>query len=181
MLKMIKKIKNFLDNEQKQFISKTVLGPNFPFYLNDHTVGKGNKAEDPNNYFFSHNIILRPENRNPDILFNSEYHPFFINLVKKVFTKLKIKPKEFYRMSLNLTYPNGIIKCPRHVDHSYKHKTLILYLNDCDKKACTYIEEKNKTKEIKPIFNTGVFFDDNVHYMKNPTTGLRLVLVTTFI
>jgi hypothetical protein len=178
---MIKQIKNILNKEQKQFISKTVLGPNFPFYLNDHTVGIGEKIDDPNNYFFSHSIILRPENRNPDTLFNSEYHPFFINLVEKTLIKIKIKPKEYYRMSLNLTYSNGIIECPKHVDHDYKHRTLIVYLNDCDKKACTYIQEKNKTKEIKPIFNTGVFFDDNVHYMKNPTKGLRLVLVTTFI
>jgi len=178
--KMIKKFKDYLTEQDKKFIKETVLGPNFSYYLNDHTV-KTDSIVDAKNYFFSHTIILRPELRNPDFPYNSEHFEYFVKLISRVVKKIDINLKEIYRMSLNLTFSNGIDGCPEHQDHDYKHKTIILYLNECDEEASTFIVDENKTHEIKPTFNTGVYFGSNIHSMKNPKHGLRLVLVTTFI
>ena len=177
---MIEKFKNYLTKDDKVFIKQTLLGPNFSYYLNDHTV-KTDLIVDAKNYFFSHSIILRPEDRQPNMPFNSEYYKFFMDLVTRVVKKLNIQPKEFYRMALNLTFANGMVDCPEHRDHDYEHKNLILYLNDCDKTAKTIIKEDSKKIQITPTFNTGVYFEDNLHSMINPKYGVRLILVTTFI
>lgn len=173
---MIKEIQNFLNKDDELFINNVVLGLNFPFYFNKHTV-----TVDDKNYFFNHQIILRKEMRNGNNLFNSDYSEQFMSIVERALKKIKIKAKEYFRMSLNLTYPNGVEKCPEHLDHKHKHNNLILYLNECDENACTYICKGKKIVEIKPVYNQGVLFGGYSHYMINPKKGIRLVLVTTFI
>lgn len=176
---MIKRIKNFLTKEDKTFIKDTVLFANFPYYLNSYTV-KDKTIKDLNNYFFSHTIIMRPEYRK-EFLFNSEHYQNFLSIVNNAFKKLKIKPRKYFRMSLNLNFNNGVESCPKHKDHDFKHKTLIVYLNDGDDNSFTCIKEKNKIKKIKPKKYEAVLFNDNLHWMFNPKKGIRLVLVTTFI
>lgn len=176
---MIKRIKNFLTKEDKTFIKDTVLFANFPYYLNSYTV-KDKNIKDLNNYFFSHTIIMRPEYRK-EFLFNSEHYQNFLSIVNNAFKKLKIKPRKYFRMSLNLNFNNGVQSCPKHKDHDFKHKTLIVYLNNGDDNSFTCIKEKNKIKKIKPKKYEAVLFNDNLHWMFNPKKGIRLVLVTTFI
>ena len=86
---MIKKFKNYLTKDDKVFIKETLLGSNFSYYLNDHTV-KSDLIVDAKNYFLSHSIILKPEVRQPNMPFNSEYYKFFMDLVTRVVKKLKL-------------------------------------------------------------------------------------------
>ena len=90
---------------------------------------------------------------------------------------------EFSRV--NLTYNNGIKdRSPIHVDHSFPHRQLIVYLNDPqDKEAKTFILDKKKKKvlkEITPKQYRGIFFPSLPHYHIMPKFGERMVFVITF-
>jgi Rps23 Pro-64 3,4-dihydroxylase Tpa1-like proline 4-hydroxylase len=132
-------------------------------------------------YYFEHCIVERKElglnNR-----IKSQYASNFIDLFKDICRKLKIGDTEIYRSALNLTVNNQVKKCKVHTDHDFKHRQILIYLNDADKKSKTVIlNNKNKVlKKIIPKKNRGVFFDNLPHYHFFPTKGYRAVLVYTF-
>jgi len=172
--------KNFLTKEQKDFISKIILSSNFPYYANFTTVpGKDN------NTHFNHVVIRRPEERKEnEPLFNSPYANEFIDIFKSFIVKNKINTEEILRCSVNLTFRTFQNKCPVHEDHSYPHKQLLIYLNDCkDKEAKTVILDKTSKKiinKITPEQYKGICFDSCPHYMVFPKKDVRIVLVYTF-
>lgn len=172
--------KDFLTQEQKNFIENILLSNNFPFYINYSAVeGDGNK-------FFSHCLLRRPEERiKGQPLFNSSYAEQIVDIFKTFIIKNKINCEEMLRCSVNLTFKTMSKKCPVHLDHDYDHKQLLIYLNDCvDKEAKTVLLDDTGKKvlhEIIPEKFKGVCFGSCPHYMSFPKKDIRVVLVYTFI
>lgn len=172
--------KNFLTQEQKDFISKIILSSDFPYYLNVSTI----KDVDSNSHL-NHVVLKRPEERSKEEpLFNSAYADSIIEIFKSFIIKNRINCEELLRCSINLTYKTFDKKCPTHIDHDYSHKQLLIYLNDCkDKEAKTVVLDKTGKKiinKITPEQYKGVCFDSCPHYMIFPKKDIRVVLVYTF-
>ena len=64
-----------------------------------------------------------------------------VDILNCFLISIKEKAYFFTRISLNLTFNNGFDKSEIHKDHDYDHKQIIIYLNDCDKKAKTVIKQ----------------------------------------
>ena len=167
---------NFMDKDNKEFVYYVVLGHNFPLF---HKTKILHDSKDYNG-FFEH-IILNPG----DDKFNSQHHPFFESILYSFAEKHKLKYDTLFRAAVNLTYNNGIKdRSPIHVDHSFPHRQLLVYLNDPqDKEAKTFILDKKKKKvlkEITPKQYRGIFFPSLPHYHIMPKFGERMVFVITF-
>jgi len=93
----------------------------------------------------------------------------------------KLTYKKILRCALNLTFPQKVKNSEPHLDHSYEHKTLLIYLNDNDGDT-VILDKKNKIwKKVKPKKYKGVCFPYRYHYQFYPKSGIRAVDVYTFI
>jgi len=169
---MIIEDRDFLNIKEQDYLITTILGFDFPFYLSSSQVD-GDDAP-----FFSHIVLQRPEDRRPDVHYNSSTGEFFEGILKKFCKKHDIEFNEMLRCCINISFPLSKKISEKHVDHEYDHKQLILYLNDCDGDTC--IEDGNEIKHIKPQKFKGVCFDAVPHYAEYPTSGYRAVVVFTF-
>ena len=166
--------KNFLNLEQKEFIDKFLLGNNFPYFLNYNI--------DHEHAYMIHTFMIAPEDREknqPE--FNSKVAPNFLKLLDDFCKNNKITCKKVLRCALNLTFPQKIKKSSPHLDHSYEHKTLIIYLNDNDGKTIILNKNNKICKSIKPEKYKGICFPYRYHYQFYPKSGIRAVAVYTFI
>jgi hypothetical protein len=171
----IKESKNFLTKESKLNIDTLMADSNFPYYMSSsHT----DNLEYP---YLSHIILKRPEERNHQD-FNSPYANLFLKLLNEFQEKNKIKVNKLLRIAVNLTFNFGKKQSFTHRDHEFKHKQLIIYLNDCDKDSKTVIlNDKNQIiKTITPEKFKGIVFDSCLHYMIYPKTGYRVIAIYTF-
>jgi len=170
--------KNFLTQEQKNFINNELLSPFCPYYFNSNSV-----ANDGNKYL-SHAVLRRAEERDENELFNSSYSEQITDIFKTFIIKNKIDCKEMLRCCINLTFKTNSIACPVHKDHEFDHKNLLVYLNDCvDKNAKTVLLDDNEEKithEFEPEQYKGLCFGGVPHYMIYPSKDIRVVLVYTF-
>jgi len=166
---------DFLSKESKDFIDHEVLGLNFSFFHKTRII----EGDDRYNGFFEHTILRAGEDN-----WNSKYHPWGEGILQDFVSKNNLTYKLIHRMSINLTYNNGMIKCPVHKDHLFPHKQLIVYLNDVqDKKAKLFIlddDEKKILKKVTPKQYRGVCFNNSHHWHYHPRFGERLAFVTTF-
>jgi|TARA_R110000803_G_scaffold129715_1_gene196926 hypothetical protein len=177
---MIKKHKNILSlKDLKKFEEQVSENTNFSWYLKHSSVDNyPSKTTFDSFLFFNHEVLIRPEHRNGTNGVNSFLYPFMEEIFSKFMNQIKVKYKECFRININLTFNNGHTQCPLHVDHKYKHKQLLIYLNkNVDPLSCTVI----KDKKYKPEYNTGILFDNVPHYHIVPKEGHRIVVVYTFI
>ena len=168
--------KNFLKTEHIEFIENTLLKSNFPFYYQNYSVFNDK------NECLTHCVIKRPEDKKQNETYiNSDYSNIFIDILNAFCKKNNIIINEIFRISVNLTFNNGSKKCPLHIDHTYSHKQLLIYLNEVkDKNSCTVLVNKNKIKKIKPAKYKGICFDNVPHYQYYPKKGARIVAIFTF-
>lgn len=174
---------NFLTKENKDYIDQVILGDNFPFYLQLAFPGKYKKEHT----VLSHCVLKRKEERLPEELWskgaptiwNSEHHPHFIDILNNFTKKHNIEYNEIFRCSVYLTFKNTEESCDTHNDHSFPHKQLIIYCNDCDIDAVTTVLG-DKTEIITPKKYRGVCFDGVPHFMTYPKQDYRIVIVYTF-
>jgi len=170
----LKEDNNFLNKSQISIIENDLLSDGFPYYI------QKNSVDQDNNTYLEHIVLRRPEYRRKDEYYNSDHGDFVSNIVRSFCKKNKIKINEFFRISINFTFNNGKDKCNIHEDHTYPHKHLIVYLNDCDKESYTVIRDNKKEIKIKPKKYKGVCFESKPHYQYYPKFGHRVVLVCTF-
>ena len=165
--------KNFLSKDSKNFINNVILNSEFPLY---YSLSHYNTKY----YYLSHVVLKRPEQRNHN-QFNSEFYPQFIKILDEFRMKENIKIKELCRIAVNLTFNIGVKDSPKHVDHNFDHKQLIVYLNDCDKNSHTVLLKNNKIyKKIIPEKYKGAYFGKCVHYQTYPKSGSRVAIIYTF-
>jgi len=178
---MIKKYKNILSGDEKNFLKKQVLNNlHFPFYLNKSSM------VDKKDYFpfLSHNILTRPEEgKKGDSRKNSPLHNYCTNLFNSISKRCKFEYKQLLRIAINFTFNNGVKASDIHLDHPYFHKQLLIYLHADDKNSFTLFYDKDGKKVIKKIRpepNTGVISHTHPHSHLTPQKGYRVVLVYTF-
>ena len=172
--------KNFLNNSQKSHIENTYISHNFPYFLIPRSVTNKKNKKNIDKPLFGHIVLRRPEERKENEYFNSPEGDFCLSILKTFCKKHKIKINEVLRISINLSFNNGNIKCETHEDHNYPHKQLIVYLNDSDVRSFTVIKDNKKEIKIKPEKYKGLFFESKPHYLFFPKKGIRIVMVITF-
>jgi hypothetical protein len=181
--------KNFLNKEELEIINQSVLGRDFPwYYVPAATTDKFQ--------CFSHVLIHRYDPNNGDPVENSSITSFFVQILKRFCKKHKIKINKITRGTINLTsHHNEYQSGDPHVDHLFKHKSFIIYLNDAvgdtiiydkkyDGRELLDINEKTPIfKKIKPESGKAICWDgEYYHAASYPKEGKRrIVLVMTFI
>jgi hypothetical protein len=167
---------NFLKEHQKDFINNVVLSSNFPYFYYPFSVnGDGNSH-------LTHIVKNRPENNGQ---WNSIYKDQFIDIFETFCKKNNITYKEIFRCAVNISFNVKDKKSPIHYDHEFKHRQIIIYLNNpLDNNSNTVILDKEKIniiKEIKPKKYKAICFDNLPHFMYYPQKGERFALIYTFI
>ena len=162
---MIQVLENPKTENYEKF-KKFVLSNDFPWRHNVST----------NMPFYSHVFLQRPELNG-----YSESHSKWTNENLIVMSELvdynglyKDLPYFFLRSNANATHPDaGHQYSDPHIDHPHTpHSNLIVYLTDTDGE--TIVEnKKHSPKEDDVILFTGK------HYMKRPTKGRRVILIST--
>lgn len=170
---MYKEYRNFLNKKEKEDIDKNVLNNRlFPFYWS-----KGQTREDSDPFFY--HCIKDPYHGEEIISF--EMFNLFEPILKRFCNKYKIKYSYLIRASINLTIPLKNKKGAIHKDHQFKYKSIIIYLNNCEK-GYTYIYDNNKKlkTKIKPEKYKILYMEDEYHSASFPKYGRRVVCVLTF-
>ena len=189
-----KETKNILTKEDLDTLNKSVLTNNFPWYY--QLISTTEKFP-----FFSHGLIQRYDHIKKEPVSNSNVFPFFLNILKRFCAQHKIKIKKITRACMNLVVHRGdnYENTDPHVDHEFKHKVFMLYLNDAEgntkifnevykksyKGNCIKDVDKKYTilKTIKPEQGKAVCWDGKYYHAASfPKPGTRrIVLVFTFI
>jgi len=177
----IKESKNFLSKENIEFIEKVILSPTLPYYLVSY---KEDTRIDNDSVTFGHLVQNRLESESPQTAVKSpNTYNQTVDILNNFLKSINQKCYFFTRIVYNLTIHNKKEEKFIHTDHDYKHKQIIIYLNNCDplSKTCILDEKHKLIKEITPKKYTGVCFENLPHYQVLPTYGYRPVLVATFI
>ena len=168
--------KIFLNKKELGIINENVLGLNFPWYYSP-------AATTDKFQFFFHTLIHRYDHINAEP-------------VENFCKKNKIKINKITRGVINLTsHHNEYQTGDPHVDHNFKHKSFIVYLNNAvgdtiiydkkyNKKSILNINKKLKIfKKIKPEIGKAVCFNGEYYHAASYPKGgkRRVVLVMTFI
>jgi len=181
-MKKIKIVKKFLKPDNEDFITNTLLQPDFPYFLSDYDGTNKSDPSIPSYKFLGHSVLQRKEDRKQPG-FNSAHTQQTLSILYNFFTKAGVKKVKFHRISYNYTFNIGVRKSSIHMDHEYPHSQAIIYLTDTlDKDTPTVIlnDKKKVIKKIYPEKDKGVIFGRTPHYHVFPKKGARLVLVATF-
>jgi|TARA_X000001388_G_scaffold57091_1_gene42320 hypothetical protein len=166
---------NFLTQKNKEYIDQVILGDNFPYYLQLAITSKDKKEQT----VLGHCVLRRKEERSTGEYWNSEHHPYFIDMFNNFTEKHNIEYNEILRCSVYLTFKSTQESCDVHNDHHFPHKQLIIYCNDCDIHAVTTLLG-DETEIISPKKYRGVCFDGVPHFLTYPKQDYRIVIVYTF-
>ena len=170
--------RNFLNKEQKLFINSFFHTQPFAFYYQEHSVEKDKKS------VLIHHLISRKKYRNKLPYKMSDFTDKFIDIFNSFMKNNNLEYKEIHRMVINFSYNNGYRKGHIHIDHEYPHKQVLICLNKPLDTTCdTVILDKNNKiiKKIKFEQYKGFAFESTPHYQLYPKTGIRLMLVTTYV
>lgn len=99
----------------------------------------------------------------------------FVSFLTDILSDHGMELKHVNRCACNITYPNGKESSTPHVDHSYSHKQMLVYLNTSE--GDTHIDNE---ESVSPKKYRCAIFDDSRHWHDFPKSGHRAVLVFTF-
>jgi hypothetical protein len=188
-MKVIEYSNLLTENEIKQFTGEDFWG-NFPLYYGMDTTDSYNSYS-----AFSHTIVTRwkEEGKSTWEINSMKYY----NIIKPLFDRFclvtGIEYKYIYRMALNLTLysPIEYFAAP-HLDHEFRHKVALLYLNNCSGDTVLFKKELNSStlhkanslisEEITPEAGKMVAFNGQLYHANRPCSleEYRLVCVITY-
>ena len=130
-------IDNFLDKQQFDMLSKTIMGPDFPWFF-QATINENDKKHT----YFTHTMY-------DNFMSNSQHFNSFINLA------LLLKPKALIRIKANCYLRSAKIQThAAHLDYEYPHKAALYSINTNNGK--TILENG---KEIASVANRVLLFE----------------------
>ena len=136
-------IKKFLAIEVFETIKHIIMEPDFPWRKRDHSTGW-------DHMYFTY-CFYNYMNSQSEI-----YQPHIIPILKKLEAEAPIQ------IRANM-FISALFKASSwHCDYTFKCKTAILYLNDCD--GGTELKINNKTIFIKAVANQMLVFDTDVKH-----------------
>jgi len=136
-------IKKFLAIEFFEKIKHIIMEPDFPWRKRDHSTGW-------DHMYFTY-CFYNYMNSQSEI-----YAPYIIPILKKLEAEAPIQVRA--NMFISALFKASSWHC----DYTFKCKTAILYLNDCD--GGTELKINNKTIFIKAVANQMLVFDTDVKH-----------------
>jgi len=128
--------------------------------------------------FFSHDFLQRPEDLNNKYPRpNSNYCDFVCQVLLEILEYNQITINTFFRINANLVEPKKQIEntC-EHVDHSFNHSNILVYLTGSGGKTIV------GDSEYDPKEDDVIMFDGHIkHYHQTPIDERRVVIVSTFL
>lgn len=124
---------NFIDKSDFFIIQQLLLGPNFPWYLNE----AGKSGDDPslNNFQFTHTFYK-------DHQIHSGFYDAILPLINK------INPKALIKVKANITtVTDEIHYFDMHTDFDYECTTSVFYINTNNGLTVFESGEQNESKE----------------------------------
>lgn len=108
-----------------------------------------------------------------------------LELVARVATEIlyanKIYSAVYYRMAVNLVLETEG-RSPRHVDHPFPHKNLLIYLNSFDGGETVVYDDNNQKHLSTPKEDLPIVFDGHyLHCHNASSSGKRYTLIVTFV
>jgi len=166
---------NFMSEANKKYVDQFILGSDYPYYIQENSV------ENDNHIYMVHTAVTRPEGHDPSYpVVNSSESTALLEILYDFVEKHKINCTRILRCAVNISLNNGFEKTASHVDHKYKHKSLLVYCTD-NPEASTVLEKDNKIyKQVETKKYRGLYFEDYKHYLKYPKKDIRVVIVFTF-
>tara|TARA_Y100000114_G_C11612304_1_gene255680 strand:+ start:137 stop:634 length:498 start_codon:yes stop_codon:yes gene_type:complete len=145
-------------------IKSVFLSKNFSWNYYDSEVGVP---------YYGHILLNRPEtNRYSSVL--SEYLEPVVFVVDEILKHNNFTNNYFYlRSAVNCTNADGTLRqSEKHLDHSFPHKNILLYLTDTGGK--TFVEDEYHDPREDDV----IIFSGN-HWSELPKIGRRVVIVNT--
>lgn len=161
--------------EQLNFLA-FVQGDSFPWFYQ--------KSTDNGFYFFSHVFMKRHITGHAFTgMQNSDYLPYVIDIFDSFCKQNNIEYREILRAAANNTQYFGDTYSEIHVDHDFKHKNFLLYVNENISGNTVLFKDNNQIEhEIVPSPLKGAIFGGQPHAHRScKVNQCRIVLVVTFI
>ena len=133
---------------------------------------------------YHHSFLARPGPPKPFPFVNTspEEMDLVEHVLKEIFRCNHTTLNCLYRISANCTFP---IKEDKgafpHIDHSFPHKNLIIYLNDPAGGDTVLVDKDYKEIDRHHPKEDDIISFEGIHYQKMPKEGRRIVLVVTYI
>ena len=159
---------NFLKPKHKKLI-KLMMTTYFPLFWKPHQVYPDKRP------YLSHTFLWHNKKTNTSTIDSTIYKEVF-DMLNTFCIKNKITLTKCFRANLNITFPLPSKEGKFHKDHKFKHKQLIVYLNNSDGDTVLKHAGRIKFKKYR-----GICFDDQLHYAETPLTKRRAILIFTFI
>lgn len=153
------------ENEHHREFLDELIAPGKQFQFAPYTV----KPSDEDSHFTQHYLP-----RDSDWLDWVDGESF-ISFLSEILSSHGLYLNKVHRCACNITYPNGKVSSTPHVDHSFRHKQMLVYLNNNE--GDTHIIDE---EPISPKKYRCAIFDDSRHWHDFPISGHRAVLVFTF-
>ena len=157
-MKYIKQLKNPLTDTYKEFKRLITTDPAFPWYWQEKTVtGEHITSDFMKNMFrrghksrgyYTHGFLVRPTHRHWYPKGNSIHIDLAHQVALEFFGFNNIKMKSIYRMSANCEHSTEEnLPDFYHVDHSFPHQNMLVYLNDTEGGETLVDKERYAGKE----------------------------------
>lgn len=169
--------------KEKKYINEIILGSHFPFYWIPHQVRQDEHG------WFCHTLLKKRVELSDegyavkqlkDEDWESTHGSFFISIIQRFCKKHGLSFTQIYRGCLNLTIKSHARESSPHTDHTFAHKSMIIYLNKSEGET-VLLKNKKIIKKIKPAAFKILCFDGLLnHYIKYPPHGRRVIAVFTF-
>ena len=131
--------------------------------------------------FYCHSFMKRPEQYGYPVIDNPQETHGVVEMLSQILKQNQIPFNSFIRIAVNAVHPqNDVTASIPHVDHTFAHGNLIMYLNNAGgstfvKNEMSYKDEVHIPQEDDIILFTGE------HYMQTPRDKRRVILVATMI
>lgn len=159
-------------------LKQHILSDEFPWYYSERSLPEDSINEKYINMpYYGHSFLIRPEGTQVSQKF-SKPNSNYVDIVYEVFEEILLANQfidnYFYlRINANCVHADsGIQFSIPHVDHSFSHRNIIVYLTNSG--GNTYV--LNNLHE--PNEDDVVLFDGE-HYMERPKFGRRVILIAT--
>jgi|TARA_B100001996_G_scaffold119834_1_gene90695 hypothetical protein len=173
-MSLIKKLQNpktcnYID------LKNIIFSLNFPWFIRDAHPWLPDDHKDALK-FFSHNFLERPDCGHQLYPESCSDHTSLVGIVlKEIFNENNIDVSCIYRMNVNLLTPIlPVQRTKEHVDHTFPHNNILIYLTDAGGR--TIIDNESYDPNEDDI----IIFPGCMHCIETSHTKNRVVLVATF-